>query len=292
MEVRKLQPFGVAVSPPGGDELRARHDHVAALLHEHALVVVEGARLEPRDQIDLVAAVGPLIDEGMKGEFHGHISHDPAVAAPFAAAGVFRGPLSFHSDLTYTSSPPHVLSLYALELPSTGGETRFANGARALAMLPSDLRAEIEGRSARHVFNAGIDQYGGRYREHELGSRYFAAEHPIVRTNPRTGRDVLFVNELLTDRVLGLDAAASDALLAALFARLYGDDNVYVHRWKLHDLVIWENQEVQHARSDFDRSQRRRLRRVIAGDAQANARHVVEFNAQAQGLTGTGAVLL
>lgn len=292
MEVRELQPFGVAVAPTDADELRAEHDRVAALLHDHALVVVEGTPLTPRDQIDLVAAVGPLIDEAMKGEFYGHISHDPAVPAPFAAAGVFRGPLSFHSDLTYTSSPPHVLSLYAVELPSTGGETRFANAARALATLPSHLRAEIDGRWARHVFNAGIDEYGGRYREHELGTRYFAAEHPMVRANPRTGRDALFVNQLLTDRVLGLDPAASDALLDALFAHLYADDNVYVHQWRPHDLVIWENQEVQHARSDFDRSQRRRLRRVIAGDADANARHVAEFNAQAQGLAGSGAVML
>jgi len=292
VELRELHPFGVAVSPADAHELRANHERVATLLHDHALVVVEGTPLAPQDQIDLVAAVGPLIDEAMKGEFHGHISHDPEVAAPFAAAGVFRGPLSFHSDLTYTSSPPHVLSLYAVELPTTGGETRFANAARALAALPADVRAQIDGRSARHVFNAGIDEYGGRYREHELGSRYFAAEHPMVRTNPRTGRDALFVNQLLTDRVVGMDDAASDALLDALFARLYADDNLYVHQWKLHDLVIWENQEVQHARSDFDRSQRRKLRRVIAGDAEANARHAVEFHAQTQGLPGTGAVLV
>jgi taurine dioxygenase len=290
VDVRALEPFGVAVRGLDLTDPTASGDTVRELLRDHALVVIEGCEITAAQQIDLVGAVGVVLDEGMQGAFHSHIRHDPDVRPVLAAEGVFVGPLSFHSDLTYTSHPHHVLSLYALELPTTGGETRFANGARALAALPSEQRARVEHLTARHVFNASVDEYGGRYHEAALGPRYFVAEHPMVRRNDRTGRDVLFVNELLTDRIPELGEEESESFLRSLFAVLYADDNVYVHHWQPHDLVIWENREVQHARADFDRSQRRVLRRVIVGDADLNARHNVEFQAQLAGAPGSGAI--
>ena len=292
MEVRDLHPYGVAVHGLDPAQLDRSRVEIARLLREHGLLVFEGTPFSASQQIELVSFVGTVLDEGMQGAFHGHIRHDPQVASPIAAEGVFVGPLSFHSDLTYTTAPPEVLSLHALELPTNGSETRFANGARALASLPPHLREQIADLEARHVFDASIDEYGGRYREAALGSRYFAAQHPVVRRNPRTGRDVLFVNELLTDRIVDLDDATSEELLRSLFQCLYDDDCVYVHRWKPDDLVVWENHEVQHARPAFDRSQRRVLRRVIAGDVTANARHGVEFHAQMQRLPGDGPVLV
>jgi taurine dioxygenase len=290
MDVRALEPFGVAVRGLDASALAPQRAEIAALLRAHALVVFEGTELSADQQIELVGCVGEVLDESMHGAFHTHIRHDPAVTPTLAAEGVFVGPLSFHSDLTYTTQPHEVLSLFALELPSSGGETRFANGARALAALAPELRARVDQLVARHVFNSSVDEYGGHYHEDELGDRYFFAEHPIVRRNERTGRDVLFVNELLTDRVVGLRDDESEALLAQLCAVLYADDNVYVHRWKPNDLVLWENREVQHARADFDRSQRRVLRRVIIGDPVMNARHNVEFQAQLAGLPGGGPV--
>jgi taurine dioxygenase len=292
MHVRRLVPFGARVSGLEPDAFASHRDDVVELLNTHGLVVFEGLPLTVEQHVELVSWVGPVLDEGMQGAFHSHIRHDPSQAPMIAAEGVFVGPLSFHSDLTYTSDPPQVLSLQALELPGTGGETRFASGVRALGALPASLRDLVEGRVARHVFNAAIDEYGGHYREDALGTRYFAAEHPIVRRNPRTGRDVLFVNELLTDSIVGVTRAEGDALLAELFTRLSAPDNVYVHHWTPFDLVLWENLEVQHARSDFDRSRRRVLRRVIAGDAGANRRHGAEFHAQLQGVQGHGAVML
>ena len=291
MDVRPLVPFGARVTGFDPAQLAPERDRIVELLREHALLVFAGARFTPDQQIELVGFVGPLLDESMRGAYHGHISHDPDVAPMIAAEGVFVGPLSFHSDLTYTSTPPEVLSLHALELPSDGSVTRFANGAKALRSLPVALRTRIEQLSVRHVFDAGVDEYGGRYRETQLGARHFAVEHPVVVRNDRTGRDVLFVNELLCDRVVGLDATESEQLLDALFAHLYSDDHVYAHHWAPDDLVVWENREVQHARTEFDRSQRRILRRVIAGDAAANARHSAEFHAQLQGLPGGVATL-
>lgn len=279
MDITPLEPFGVALGGFDADDL----EHLAifdAAYERHGLVVVRSPSLTLEHQQALVGRCGTVLDEGGQGRFHSHIAHDPAVERTSAAEAVFVGPLSFHSDLTYISRPHDVLSLAALEIPNRGGDTHFAHMGRALASLPHALRARIDGLVGRHVLDAGLDRYGQRFRERELRPRHFAAEHPVVRRHPRRGIDTLFVNRLLTDRLVGLDEAASEALLDELFSVAYAPANVYVHRWRVGDLVLWDNQLVQHARGDSDRSQRRILRRVIAGDPDMLERHNREFAAQ------------
>jgi taurine dioxygenase len=192
---------------------------------------------------------------------------------------LMSGELAFHSDLTYTRLPPEVLSLHALELPTTGGATRFANAALALRTLPDNLRTVIAGRLARHVYSFAEDYAGPRTPEAYAG-RHFAADQPMVRRNPRTGRDVLFVADHSTQQVVGMEPAESARLLTTLFAHLYAPEHVYVHDWQPDDLVLWENLELQHSRADFDSRQRRILRRVIAGDPDSQRQHSAEVARQ------------
>jgi taurine dioxygenase len=291
VDVEALEPFGAVVHVADVAEL---HDSsppaFGALFDRHALLLVRGARIEADEQIALLSLLGDLVDESGAGRFHSHISHDPDNPTTVVAEGVMAGELSFHSDLTYTASPLEVLSLCAIDLPDRGGDTYFANGAVACDALPAPLRRRIDGLVARHVFDAAIDLYGARFRRELLSPRHFEAEHPVVRRHPWRDCDVLFVNRLLTDRVLGLSDEDSESLLAELFAHLYAPSSVYVHHWRPGDLVVWDNQVVQHARGDFDRAQRRVLRRVITGDDAANRRHGVEFHAQMARVPGPVAV--
>jgi taurine dioxygenase len=291
VRVELLEPFGAVVHVADAAQLsRTGTEGFLRLFAEHPLVLVRGAAFEAEDQIALLRSVGDLVDESGAGRFFSHIAHDPENPTTAVAEGVMAGELSFHSDLTYTASPLEVLSLCAIELPEHGGETYFANGALALDALPEALRRRLDGLTALHVFDAAVDLYGARFRRALVNDRHFEAEHPVVRRHPRRERDVLFVNRLLTDRVLGLDEGASEALLDELFSYLYAPAAVYTHRWEPGDLIVWDNQVVQHARGDFDRSQRRVLRRVITGDDLANQRHGAEFRAQMAHVPGAVAV--
>ena len=91
--------------------------------------------------------------------------------------------------------------------------------------------------------------------------------HPIVRTHPETGRKSLYLNRLMTDYILDMDEAESTALLDTLFDYVENEDFVYTHPWRPNDLIIWENRCLVHARTDFDPSERRLLRRfALQGD--------------------------
>ena len=86
--------------------------------------------------------------------------------------------------------------------------------------------------------------------------------HPIFRTHPATGRKALYVNRLMTESIVGLPRAESDALLLELFAHQERPEFQYEHRWQVGDLVMWDNRSALHARRDFPATHLRKLRRV------------------------------
>ena len=90
----------------------------------------------------------------------------------------------------------------------------------------------------------------------------------MVIRHPETGREVLYVNRLMSDYIVGMDRAESDALLEDLFQVLEDPAHTYEHVWTPGDLVMWDNMCTLHARTWFDPSQSRVLRRTtVAGKA-------------------------
>jgi taurine dioxygenase len=91
---------------------------------------------------------------------------------------------------------------------------------------------------------------------------------PIVRTHPDTKRKALYVNRLMTWSVDDMDEAEGSALLNQLFSHMEQDQFIYAHKWRVGDLILWDNRCTLHARTDFSDKERRLLRRhVVAGDA-------------------------
>ena len=133
-------------------------------------------------------------------------------------------------------------------------------------------------RSCRRGLRARIDRlrivnvYGfkcrtdRRMRERDLSPGSPVTERDFVGHHPVTGVAVLNANEMHTDRVVGLSEDDSEALLAEVFAVLYGPDNVYEHRWIVGDLVVWDNIALHHGRVDFPETESRTLQRVCLGE--------------------------
>jgi len=170
------------------------------------------------------------------------------------------GEMFFHSDQCYVENPSVATMLYAMETPSKGGDTLFANMFAAYDALSSEMKARIEGLKALNVYdyeNAATVR-GSQPRE---GVPSFA--HPVVRVHSVIGRKALYINRLMTHSIVGMDTAESEALLGALFAHQEQDRFVYRHVWTPGDLLIWDNRSALHARSDFDASERRLMRRTV-----------------------------
>ena len=176
------------------------------------------------------------------------------------------GRLLFHSDMMWADRPFDVLSLYGVEVAESSVPTIFTSAANAWDTLPPDLRERVAGLEAVHVTGqqrrAGGDDGELLQPQRE---RVSSTTKPIAYPHPRTGRTLLYVCEMMTQRVEGLDDAESERLLGALFEHLYSDASTWTHEWRSGDLVVWDNLAVQHARPDVALDGPvRTLRKVIA----------------------------
>ena len=113
------------------------------------------------------------------------------------------GEMYFHSDQCYIENPSVGTMLYAMEVPSKGGDTIFANMFAAYDALPDDLKQKIEGRTALNVYDY-LNAATVRGSEPKEGVPSFA--HPMVKTHPFTGRKALYFNRLMTHHIVGMEA--------------------------------------------------------------------------------------
>ena len=168
------------------------------------------------------------------------------------------GEMWFHHDMCYDRAPHKGTFLYAMELPSTGGNTLFANMYAAYEALSDETKERIKGQRALQIYDFAtrevVDISGdiAKYK-HEI--------QPVAITHPVTGKKALYVNPLITARIEDWPEDESRALLDELFTFGENPDIIYEHEWREGDLIIWDNWCSCHARTDFPASERRMLRR-------------------------------
>lgn len=231
MKIRPLHSaFGAEILDfdVGGATPPSEVDGLRDALDEHGLLVIrQDQRIAPERHVEIGGWFGPLMaNDGVKW----------SVLDNEEAAGAIR--LPFHSDFSYTATPIKVISLQALAVPAGGSATAFVSNAHAWRTLDPELQARLTGLTLRHRHSSQItDQWPE-----------FIADHPVRLAHPRTGEPLLYVTEHHAHRIHELEAAESERLLAALQAHIYAPQNVYTHRWRPFDLVIWDNLAVQHAR--------------------------------------------
>jgi taurine dioxygenase len=233
---------------------------------DHLIVLLRGQRLDDEQQARFCARFGALVasynaDREVGANQHPAVMYVSNIRENGKLIGSLPdGEMHFHSDQCHTEQPAMATMLYAMEIPSKGGDTLFANMYRAYETLPPDLKKKLEGRKAENVYDYQADTLMRRGSKIREGVKHFA--HPVVRTHPVTKRKALYVNRLMTDHIVGLPAHESEAILDALFDHAEKPEFVYTHHWKPGDLILWDNRCTQHARTDFDASERRKLRRI------------------------------
>jgi len=176
------------------------------------------------------------------------------------------GEMHFHSDQCYMEKPVKGTFLYAIEIPSQGGDTLFLNMYAAYETLPAEIKARVDGRKAlnAYLYDSTTRDVNGAKLDLSIYPHYM---QPIVRTHPDTRRKALYVNRLMTWSIEDMDEEEGGALLKQMFAHIEQDRFIYAHHWRVGDLVLWDNRCTLHARTDFSDRERRLLRRhVIQGD--------------------------
>ncbi len=213
-----------------------------ALLLEHHLLVLPGQRISALELADFGRCWGDLLTHpATKHRDTEHVQWIGGKDRRFKFNGgvhPFGG--GWHSDMTWHATPPIVTGLHARRLPSTGGDTAFANQHLAYETLDADTRERIADLQAFHtgkVFGPDVED----------------SVHPVVRTHDETDRKGLYVNANFTKHVVGLPEDQSERLLFRLLAHATRPEFTYRHRWQLDDLVLWDNRSVMHyAIGDYD----------------------------------------
>ena len=256
-----------SISPEHQEQLRAA-------FARYGVLCVPAPGLDVDEQIRYAAVFGRVDDEG-KGQLRFREGEKkPKRGIMFVSnlrdengemVGVLPdGEMHFHSDGAHRDKPYRGTTLYAIKIPSRGGETKFANMTAAYEALSPALKQRIEGLEGRFVYDVRATL---RHQTDELEDGLSTATHRLVQRHPDTGKPALYLSRLMTRSVVGLPRTESDALLNLLFDHCEQPQFVYAHSWTLGDLLLWDNRCLNHARNDFPAHEERHLRRVTVSDA-------------------------
>ncbi|MGA8612889.1 MAG: TauD/TfdA family dioxygenase [Xanthobacteraceae bacterium] len=248
---------------PVDGETRAALNNAFA---EHHVLVMRGQHFSPDDFKAAVQLFGELQAHDKK-EHHvpGHpdvsyVSNDEFVNGRRIIPGE-----TFHTDHSNHPRPPKATTLFAVELPSSGGDTQYVNMHDAYDDLPETTKQKIDRLKAVHA-------YLSKYSPRPLG--YLSEEsrrnlpppgvHPLVRTHPENGRKALFLNPVRMEAIEGMEDADALKLIDELMAHATQKKYEYRHKWRHGDWVMWDNRSVMHqANPDYDMNERRYLYRLM-----------------------------
>jgi len=177
----------------------------------------------------------------------------------------------WHSDVTWRKKPSLGSILLAREVPEVGGDTLFANMELAYEKLSDKKKTQIETSQACHDNQVFLDNMRTRGMDENkvssIASAYPPVKHPVVRTHPVSGRKSLYVNQIFTRSIDGLDPSLSDKLLKELFLTAWNPDIQCRFRWRKNSIAFWDNRAVQHfATADYWPNTRQMERVTIQGD--------------------------
>lgn len=180
---------------------------------------------------------------------------------------------NWHTDVTFIQTPPAAGLLAAKQLPSSGGDTLWANTIAAYEGLSKPLQALLEGLTAEHSVSKSFpaSRWGKdpafKERYDRAVAKYPPVNHPVVRTHPVTGKKALFVNDGFTTRINELSDRESDHLLAFLFSHVSRPEFTLRWNWRVNDIAFWDNRITQHyAVADYLPERRIMHRATVNGD--------------------------
>jgi taurine dioxygenase len=200
------------------------------------LLLLRGLELSMEEQLSFCSNFGPVL----RG------AHDKYLVSNVAKDGLLGDlELLFHHDIPYVPAPFLAGTLHALEVSEGVSGTKFASGFRAYERLPKKLRDRVDGMKALFI-RPRDESRRNKLTDSLPGDN--CAVHAVVQRQKGTGRPYIFLNGQSTACLIGVPESESDALIEELLSYVYAQDNIYEHKWKNGDIVIWDNLALQHAR--------------------------------------------
>ena len=220
------------------------------LLFEHKVIFFRNQNITHQEQVNLSRCFGPLETHAYVKGLEDFPEIVRIIKEPNEKNNWGEG---WHSDVSYNPEPTMAVILKSVEIPPIGGDTMFANMELAYETLDEELKKKIENKKAIHD-SRGSEFFVEDYESMKSNGNFdlYTNEHPIVRTNPDSGKKALFVNLMYTRQVVGLDKEESNILLQKLYDHQQRLDLTCRFKWTPNAVAIWDNRSVIHyAIADF-----------------------------------------
>ena len=269
LTTRPLTPaFGLEILDV--DLRTSTHDLITgidALWVEHPVLLIRDQLLDEAQQIEFSSRLGQInihVRTDIRSRSHPEVVMVSNLRLENGdnIGALASGEAKWHTDSCYKPKPDTGSLLYALEVPEDGGKTAWANTQLAYEALSDELRARVEGRRgeyAYNIFDVDIIEDGD---VKDIREKTPDVVHPMVLTQPGSGRKGLYLDPLQTYGVEGMDSAEGRALLDELAAHITRPEFIFEHTWRRGDIVLWDNCRVLHRREPFDPMVPRLLKRT------------------------------
>jgi len=250
---------------------------IVAALHEHQVIVFRDQTLSPNELIAFSEAFGPLeihvnqADGGYdRPNFHTvtNLDKDGNILPPPEAGREYNGTSTWHSDKSYMPLPSMATFLHGIEVTKEGGETLFASLTHAYAALDDSEKARLDGLKCVHHWAQSLRNSGSRPATEEEERISPPVTHPLIRTHPGNGRKSLYIGNHAS-HIEGMDEEEGRTEIFRLLDFATQDRFVYGHKWRVGDLVVWDNPSLVHKSAPYAKYEERRHlhRTVVRGSA-------------------------
>ncbi len=252
---------------------------VRAAFATYAVVVIGGQELTDEAQMAFASHFGPLettvfsVRKGEKLRLHRNMADvsnlDPEgkVWSAESRQRLYQlGNRLWHTDSSFKRLPAYASMLYAKSIAPIGGHTEFADLRAAYDALPEETKRRVVGKTVLHSIMTSRAKLGFSDWSPEELEAFRPVPQVLCRTLPDSGRTSLYLASHAGD-IVGMDKAEAVALLEELTRHATQRQFVYTHRWRVGDLVIWDNRCTMHRGTAFDDVRwRRDVRRATVSD--------------------------
>ncbi len=259
----KSLPPGFGVEILGMDVANASPSDLEifdAICRNNPVVVVRDQKLDAAQVVKLAGRLGRLSSQHRTGphpEFPeiSILSNKKVDGKYIGAHEVGR---SWHTDGTTYTKLGLVTMLYGVECPAEGSDTLIADTAAAWEALPPERRAELEKVQVVHSRLKLFQKYKAQLSEDDMRNMHDVV-HPIVVTSPVDGRKALFLTKGSTKGMVGMSDEDAHKLMDELVQFATQERFVYRHRWRPHDILIWNDLATVHSATSYDETKYDRL---------------------------------
>jgi taurine dioxygenase len=257
--IREMKPgFGAVVEgidfPTATD---AQKEMIVDAFQHHGAILLRDQNMSPDDLLDFVRMFGEPEGHTLKqftlpGYPHIYILSNKVVDG--RAIGAHNDGVGWHTDYSYKAEPVMSTMLYAVEAPPEGADTLLADCVAAYDALPEEKKAQLDGLQLHHSYQHFMEnrEYGAMKLSEEIKAQTPDVIHPLIRTHPADGRKALWVSTGTVKEVIGMPVEEGLKLVDELVEWATQERFVFTHKWRVGDVLMWDNRCTLHTGTLYD----------------------------------------